>query len=315
MKLSRAKDDFIAECRIRLAPQTCIGYESDLGLLVSLANVHAADSVLAFTAELVREYFLALSKKGLTMSTLHRRRATLNEFARWGIKRRLWTVNPMDDAPVIKKPKHLPRPFAKGEREALLGLELTDPKDRLLRALLYWTGLRVTPICGIRLGDIALGEPPTPGSIRTMGKGRKPHVVYVVPQLRAVLEDYILRFTNLEPAAYLLAQPSGRPWHRRMVARRTREWGRRAKVPSCTPHRFRHTLATALLEAGAHIRRIQEVLGHADLSSTMIYTQVTDAQVADTMMLLAPTPETPPGEDRSAKITGADSVPRPESAT
>jgi len=127
MKLSTAVDQYLADCRIRgLSAQTLTGYRSDLGMLVSLASVDAADSVLAFTPELARAYFLRLSGKNLSMGTLHRRRSCLSEFAKWGRKRRYWLESPMDDLPTIKRPKHLPRPFSRAELEALLASQATE---------------------------------------------------------------------------------------------------------------------------------------------------------------------------------------------
>ena len=90
MKLSKAVENFLEYCRREKgqAEQSLISYRSDLSLLISLATVQAADSVIAFTPELVKSYFLTLSKKGLTMATLHRRRSSLNEFAKFGMRER-----------------------------------------------------------------------------------------------------------------------------------------------------------------------------------------------------------------------------------
>lgn len=85
MRLSKAVELFVAEMRVGKAPATATAYESDLRLLVSLATVDAADTVFAFTGDLVRAYFFRLSSKGMSMGTLHRRRASLNEFAKWGL--------------------------------------------------------------------------------------------------------------------------------------------------------------------------------------------------------------------------------------
>jgi site-specific recombinase XerD len=308
VKLSTAVDQFLTEARLRLAPQTVISYGSDLRLLVSLAEVDAADSVIAFTANLAVTYLTRLSKKGLTMSTLHRRRASLNEFAKWGVKRRLWATNPMDDAPKIKRPKNLPRPFMPDERERLMALAL-DPVEHVIRALLYYTGLRVTPICGIRLGDLTLSPVmlpnglEMPGTIRTVGKGSKPSVKSMVPELAEILLNFTLTRTDLQPRSFLLAQKTGRPFTRKMIERRTRKWGRLANVLDCSPHRFRHTFATALRERGADIRLIQVLMDHEDLGTTALYTKVVDAQAYEALLSLSE-------GHRTARVLGPGSVPR-----
>src|SRR5262245_17233655 len=186
MKLSTAVQQFIADCRVTLSASTVIAYESDLNHLVALATVEAADSVLAFTPDLVRAYFLMLSKKGLKMSTLHRRRSVLGEFAKWGLKQRLWASDPMASAPTIRRPKHLPRPFAPAERDRLLALTL-GAEETLIRAILFWSGLRVSEVCGLRQQDVAIEA----ATLRVVGKGSKTRVVPMVPELVDAVKGWI----------------------------------------------------------------------------------------------------------------------------
>jgi site-specific recombinase XerD len=286
MKLSRAVQDFLVELRVERSRNTMAAYESDLTLLVSLATVQASDSVVSFTEPLVRTYFRALDEKGLSIATRLRRKAALNEFAAWGMRRRLWTENPMLNAPRFRRPQRLPRPFSRAERQRLLALDL-PPVDRVLRALLYYTGLRVSPICGIRLKDIVLGDEGRMGQLRTIGKGDKEHLSYLVPELEEILRDYILsHHADLKPTSPLLVT-RGRPMTRDMVERRTQEWGSRCDIEHCTPHRFRHTYATGLFERGADPRAVQRLLGHQNIATTMLYTEVADAVVAQAAMLMS----------------------------
>jgi integrase/recombinase XerD len=312
MKLSSAVDRFIESKRYELSETTLVRYRSDLKILVALATVEAQDSVFAFTPDLVKVYFARLSAKGLEMATLHRRRAALSEFAKWGLEQRLWATSPMAGAPLIKKPDYVPRPFSPEARAKLVALAL-EADERLLRALLYYTGLRVSPICGIRIGHLST-QPITlgdgliwPGSIRTVGKGAKTHVVPMHPDLREIIVAYILeRHPDMDAKSFLLShRRAGQlaPWTRKMVERRTRLWGERAGVLDCTPHRFRHTFGTMLLEAGVDIRVIQRLLAHADLSTTMLYTKVADSQALGGVLRLPSIP------GQVARITGPDSVP------
>jgi len=313
MKLGTAAERFLIDARLRgLSPATLAAYRSDLQLLVGLASVHAADSVLAFTPELVRTYMLSLSAKGLSMSTLHRRRASIGEFGKWGRRQRLWTEDPTEGLPAIKRPKHLPRPFTGDELTRLMALPL-DLTDQALRAVLYFTGLRVTPICGIRIADLSFS--PTvfhnglqvPGTIRAVSKGNKTSVKPMHPQLYALLRDYYLQLTSMEPRAFLFAQKTGRPWTRKVVEKRTRRWGRAADVADCHPHRFRHTFATNLLEQGADIRLVQLLLDHEDLSTTALYTKVSDARTAGAVMGLKSFAPAPEPEPMSLPLTGPGS--------
>jgi site-specific recombinase XerC len=123
------------------------------------------------------------------------------------------------------------------------------------------------------------------GDHRAVGKGNKPQVLPIYPDLRELVVDYILR-GDLNPRSFLLSHGGGRPWTRRMVERRTQEWGEAVGVPDCLPHRFRHTFATDLLKRGVDIRVIQVLLNHADLSTTAVYTKVVDTQALDAVLRL-----------------------------
>jgi site-specific recombinase XerD len=140
-----------------LSAATRTAYESNLNILVALATVRAKDTVFALTPALVRSYFVELSVKDLKLSTLHRRRASIAEFIRWGVRKRLWNADSLNEVPEIRKPKTLPRLFAEDERDRLMALTLPS-EERLLRAMLYYTGLRVSAICEVRVADISTSK-------------------------------------------------------------------------------------------------------------------------------------------------------------
>jgi integrase/recombinase XerD len=295
MKLSRAVQEFIDQGRTHLTPATLAAYDSDLSRLVALAS---PDSVLAFTSDLVRVYFLGLSHQNRKMSTLYRKHSALQEFARWGVRKRLWATNPMEEIQRPPKPRHLPRPYSPKETGRLMRLEL-PAIERVIRGLLYYTGLRVTPICQLKVGDLSFDEirhpngVTFPGTLRTIGKGSKPLVTPMHPALKELLFAYTLERTDLKGQSWVLQQPPkkqsksvGRPYTRRLIERLTHAWGERAQVPNCLPHRFRHTFATDLLRHGADIRVIQALLNHADLGTTAVYTKVVDAQTGEAVFRL-----------------------------
>src|SRR5260370_42698320 len=108
MKLSRAVQEFLADGRTYLSPATLAAYESDLGRLVALVS---PDSVLGFTPEVARAYFLGLSHPTRSMETLYRKHSALPGFGRWGVRKGLWLGDPKDDIQPPPKPQHLPRPI------------------------------------------------------------------------------------------------------------------------------------------------------------------------------------------------------------
>jgi integrase len=112
------------------------------------------------------------------MATLHRKLATVREFARWGLRHKVWSEDPTRYFPNIKRPKNLPRPFSDEEVARLLALELPS-MEHVLRVLLLNTGLRATPLTGLRVGDLNAGPPP---HLRVISKGAKPHTVELQPE-------------------------------------------------------------------------------------------------------------------------------------
>jgi integrase/recombinase XerC len=278
MTLSKAVELFIQEIRLTKAKATAAAYESDLRRLVALCP---RNSVLEFSPDLVRLYFTTESSRGNAMSTLHRKMAAVSEFGKWGVRNRLWAANPVTTMPRIKRPKTLPRPFTDAEVERLLQLDL-PPMERIIRALLFGTGLRATPLCGIRVGDVSENPP----RLRVLVKGAKPQAIALHPELRDLLVSYMLTGTDLKGQTYLFRQRNGKPLTRRELEAMTHRWGEAAGVAVCLPHRFRHTFATGLLRSGVDVRVIQEAMGHEDIKSTVIYTEVTDAALDAAMLRL-----------------------------
>jgi len=273
MRMSSAVAEWLTEVKTQHpGTATWTAYKSDLHRLVSFASI---DTILHFTPELCRNYFASISSQGIRPSTLHRKMAAVSEFGKWGVRNKLWHANPMDGVARVRRPRHLPRPFSNDEMARLFALDL-EPVERVMRGMLFLTGLRVTPLCKLKVGDVSY-DPPT---IRAWVKGAKTQVIQMHPALKDLLYSYTLAHSDLRGQSPLLAQPNGRPYHRKTIERITAEWGVRAQVPACLPHRFRHSFATRLLEAGVDIRLIKEAMGHEDISSTAIYTQVTDAKLA-----------------------------------
>lgn len=336
MKLSTARDRFVEWARTeKKSASTLANYRSDLNLLVAIATAHAADSVMAFTTDLVKDFFVTVSaRKDLQVSTIIRHRATLNEFARWGLRERLWVENPMVVAPRLRRPKRVPRPFHGEERDRLMALDLSL-EERAMRAVLYYTGLRATPASTLRLGALSFspttfaGGLTVPGSIRAISKGNKESVKPMHPELWGVLRDYYLvRMAQEDPKHFHRAPlfpirqagrsgaAAGRPMNRKALERRVRGWGVQANVPDCTPHRFRHTFATDLLSSpDGDIRLIQQLLDHEDIATTALYLKVSDARTARAVMGLRSftqaAPTTPPTteHDPSPGVRGKGSVP------
>ncbi len=194
--------------------------------------------------------------------------------------------------------------FAAYGGPAMMGIMQAElpPIEHVIRAVLYYTRLRVSPICALKVGDLSFDELRYPNgvtfpkTIRTVGTGSKPLVTPMHPALKELLFGFALEHTDMKGQSWLLRQPHkkqsksvGRLYTRRMMERLTHGWGERAQVPACLPHRFRHTFATDLLRQGTDIRVIQTLLNHADLGATAIYTKVVDAQTGEAVLRLPST--------------------------
>lgn len=286
MKLTTAITAFIRESLSR-ARSTRDAYHSDLLMLVaSLRSRGEVDSVHSLTPDAVTHYLADLEANKRSKATLARKRSAIKSFVEWGQDKELWEGrNPLKGVSKIPKQHRLPRPYKSDELKRLMLLPLPIT-ERAIRALLYYAGLRVTPVCDLLLDAIDLTERLTHegikicGTIRTIQKGDRTQITYVAAPLKAILDEYLLTFPDKRPYDHLFVQASGRHYTRQVIEDMTARWGRQADVLHCTPHRFRHSCATTLLELFGDIRLVQVWLGHKDISTTQIYAEVADMKRA-----------------------------------
>lgn len=286
MRLTRAVQDYLDDCRVRRrSPATIVTYENALGFLTRIALLHGRDEVGAFTPELVKEYFVVAStapransrNAGNTTQTLLKKRSVLAGFARWGLKRRLWTNDPMIDAPDYLRDEKLPKPYERHERERLLDLPLST-EDTALRAVMYDAGLRAKEIIGLRIADVRFGDGVRAGHLVILhSKRNRERIVPMTAALEAALGDHLMDRRDL--TRWVFQRPDGRPFTHVMLRYRVKHWGRDAQVDKAIPHRFRHLAATELLEAGNPVTTVQRFLGHRSITTTMLYARVVDAEV------------------------------------
>jgi integrase/recombinase XerC len=226
----------------------------------------------------LRSWLAKLRTTGASRATLARRGSAARSFTAWAHRRGLM---PTDPGQLLASPKgHRPLPDVLRPDEAIRlvemqGEEVVDLRDRLALELLYATGVRVGELCGLDVGDVDAGR----RVVRVLGKGRKERSVpYGVPAQKALdrwLDEGRPRWAGTASgAALLLGVRGGRvdPRTVRDVVHR-----RLADVPGAPdlgPHGLRHSAATHLLEGGADLRSVQELLGHATLATTQVYTHV-----------------------------------------
>lgn len=267
-------DAFIASLN-SLAPATVAIYARDLAAFVAWASDGGPGEVDRLT---LRRYLGALDREGLARRTIARKASVLRRYFRWLVRTGVMAVDPTASLSAPKGEARLPRVLKAGEIDELVAGDRPAPaaddplrraRDELIVELLYGSGLRVSELCALRRCDFDLAG----RRIAVTGKGGKERLV----PLSAPAAEALTRFVGGISAAadqggetLLFHNLRGRPLTPRDVRR---VLDRRAGAPT-HPHALRHTFATHLLDGGADLRAVQELLGHADLGTTQVYTHV-----------------------------------------
>lgn len=260
----------------RLSAHTARSYRRDL---VCLADFCAAQGFAAFVDLKPQDLrrFAALSHAaGLAPRSIQRRLSGTRSFLKYLVREGLLKQNPGADIAAPQAAKRLPGTLDVDQMAQLLKMEGDEPetlRDRAMLELFYSSGLRLAELVGLNLGAVDLAD----GTVRVTGKGSKTRIVPVGRQARESIRDW-LRIRGALAAAGETALFVGRRGGRispRTVQARVRHWALRAGVPQRVyPHLFRHSFATHLLESSSDLRSVQEMLGHADISTTQIYTHL-----------------------------------------
>jgi integrase/recombinase XerD len=270
-------EGFLALSAARLAPRTVEAYRRDL---LALAGWLGRSPASVTTEELER-YLAELRAAGLSAATIARRVASLRSFFRHLVLIGAADSNPASELELPRRARRLPRVLSPSEAERLIDAAAgTTPRtlrDRALVELLYGAGLRVGEAVGLDKGGVDLDQ----RLVRTVGKGGKERVVPVGRQAVEALRRYLARGRphldrRHRPELFLNAQ--GGPLTRAGAFLILRKLAAKAGLEPerVHPHLLRHSFATHLLEGGADLRSVQEMLGHADLATTELYTHVTD---------------------------------------
>jgi integrase/recombinase XerC len=271
-----------------LSAHTVRAYLGDVAALLGHACAGGLGDVAGLDIHVIRAWLGTQHAGGMARATLARRAAAARAFTAFGYARG-WLAS--DPGPLLATPKaarHLPDVLGQDQIAAVLAAGEAAPqaadepraaaiawRDTAIMELLYASGIRVSELCGLDVGDLDEGR----RTVRVLGKGSKERVVPVgVPAARAVRQwlraGRPLLVTERSGAALYLGARGGRldpRTARRVVHARIAAAG---SVPDAGPHGLRHSAATHLLEGGADLRSVQEILGHASLSSTQIYTHV-----------------------------------------
>jgi integrase/recombinase XerD len=259
-----------------LSPRTVAAYRSDIGAFYAWAAEKKLAAAKASRSDL-DDFLWAQREKGLKPSSLFRKVEALKSYFGFEMLEEGLAESPAETLRTPRIPARLPKFLTRDEAARLLAAPNTedyeDVRDRAMLELLYASGLRVTELVSLKTESANLQD----GWVRVLGKGNKERMVPVHARALSAIKVYLAererRFKN--PAAELFLGRTGKKLSRTQFWRRLKDLGVRAGIKQhLHPHLLRHTFATHLLQGGADLRSVQEMLGHADLATTQIYTHL-----------------------------------------
>jgi integrase/recombinase XerD len=279
---------FLNFCRIEkgLAANSLEAYQSDLQKFVQFAGRRSGGAIP--DVEAVRQYMDSLYRAGLGSRSVARHLSTLRSFYAFLVREGRLSSDPTEHLGAPRQWQTIPKFLNLEEIERLSqspdAHRTTGVRDHAMIELLYATGLRVSELCSLGMGDLDLDL----GVLRATGKGRKQRMIPVgkaaLAAVRAYLESGRPAILKGRPSRYLFVTARGGPMTRQAFWKLLRGHGRKAGVfHRLTPHTIRHSFATHLLEGGADLRSVQTMLGHADISTTQIYTHVMRSRLRKTV--------------------------------
>lgn len=269
------------------SPHTQTAYRHDLGELVEFLGAHFGTAEWTWESvdrNALRSFLAHLARRGLGKRSIARALSSIRSFYRWMHRNDIVAVNPTRAVGTPRFDKHLPGYLDRGEVETILGAAATramdgrhaDVRTLAILELFYSSGLRLAELAGIDRRDLDL----LAGQVKVRGKGRKERIVPIGEAAQRALRNYESKrdevLTRLGPRAdreAFFVSDRGRRLDVRTIQRSVARWldqvgdGRHLST-----HSLRHTFATHLLDAGADLRAVQELLGHASVSTTQIYT-------------------------------------------
>jgi integrase/recombinase XerD len=278
---------FLDFCRIEkgLAANSVDAYRRDLerfeAYLADRSGLEAIPEV-----DQVRSYLESLHHAGLAARSIARHTTTLRNFYQFLLREGVIDRDPTEFLPLPKQwatiPKYLNLEEINRMIEAPDGSKATGLRDRAMIELLYATGLRVSELCGVEIGDLE----PDLGIVRVTGKGNKQRLVPVgkeaLAAVRTWVEDGRNRLLKGRTSRYLFVTARGGKLDRKSFWRLLLGYGKKIGIfHGLTPHIVRHSFATHLVERGADLRSVQTILGHADISTTQIYTHVVRSRLRE----------------------------------
>lgn len=291
-------DDYLGHLSVErgASAHTIKAYRHDLEGYTAFLGERGIIDPDEVTRELATAWVLSLRERGLAPSSVERKVSSVKGFHKFLVREGLTDNHPTARLPLPKVPERLPDVVSIEDVDRLLAQPFPDTpaglRDRAALETLYGCGLRVSELTGLDTTDVDLAE----GFVRVLGKGSKERLVPVSGMAAHALEAYLSmgrgmlrsrRSMGSATSAMFLNQRGGR-LSRQAIFVLVRAYGARVGLESLHPHTLRHSFATHMLEGGADLRALQEMLGHADISTTQVYTHVDKRHIREEYLTTHP---------------------------
>lgn len=260
----------------KYSKHTVIAYKNDLNDFKSFCNREFNTAELAsIEYAIIRSWIVFLVGKGLSNSSINRKMSSLRSFYNFLIKSKQISVNPLQKHTALKVAKKVQVPFSKEEVNAViedlyLGQDFESIRNRLMVELFYSTGMRRIELINLKLSSVYIHE----NSIKVLGKRNKERMIPLLESVVKSLNEYIVKREELVPKHdFLFMTNKGNKIYETLVYRVINKYFSKVSTKvKKSPHILRHSFATHLLNQGADLNSVKELLGHASLASTQVYT-------------------------------------------
>ncbi len=283
MSLEKFSDYLLLEKKY--SPNTILAYTNDINSLQAfLTKNYSGEQVESVGYNIIRQWIVTLVNSGITNRSINRKVSSLNTYYKFLIKVNSMSINPLKGHKVLKTEKKVQVPFSQKELDIVRNelLNVTDyesARDKCIVELFYATGIRRTELINIKLSDFDQDNK----ILKVLGKRNKERLIPLIP---SVIDSYkgFIKFRNqleiIRDTTFLFLTKKGVKLYDTLVYRIINKYFSNASTKlKCSPHVLRHSFATHLLNEGADINSVKELLGHSSLASTQVYTHSSIAEL------------------------------------